>query len=115
MSSLSPIFIIARLTLREVVRRRLLWSLAGLTVIIVVLTWWGFGRIADASPVTGPIEMIAGHSDAGLHVCLRPGHDRRVCRLAGHRARHRKWAAAGHAGPTDSPERKYLCRWNSED
>jgi ABC-type transport system involved in multi-copper enzyme maturation permease subunit len=58
MSSLSPIFIIARLTLREVVRRRLLWSLAGLTVIIVVLTWWGFGRIADASPVTGPIEML---------------------------------------------------------
>lgn len=58
MSTVGSVFIIARLTLREVVRRRLLWSLVGLTVTIVVLTWWGFGRIADASPVTGPVEML---------------------------------------------------------
>jgi ABC-type transport system involved in multi-copper enzyme maturation permease subunit len=57
-NSVRSVFIIARLTLREVVRRRLLWSLVGLTVIIVALTWWGFGRIADASPVTGPVEML---------------------------------------------------------
>ncbi len=59
MSSLDSIVIIARLTLREAFRRRLLWALAGLTVLIIVLTWWGFSRIAEVSPVTGPVEMLA--------------------------------------------------------
>jgi ABC-type transport system involved in multi-copper enzyme maturation permease subunit len=58
-SSLDSIVIIARLTLREAFRRRLLWALAGLTVLIIVLTWWGFSRIAEVSPVTGPVEMLA--------------------------------------------------------
>ena len=58
MSGIASIFIIARLTLREAVRRRLLWALFGLTVLIVVLTWWGFGRIADASPITGPVQVL---------------------------------------------------------
>lgn len=56
--SIKPILIITRLTLREAVRRRLLWALAGLTVLIVVLTFWGFSRIAEASPVTGAIQML---------------------------------------------------------
>jgi len=56
--SAASIAIIARLSLREAVRRRLLWALAGLTVVIVALTWWGFSRIADASPITGPVEML---------------------------------------------------------
>ncbi|HEU6439168.1 MAG TPA: ABC transporter permease [Terriglobales bacterium] len=58
MSGIAAIAIIARLTLREAVRRKLLWSLAGLTIAIAVLTAWGFSRLADASPVTGPIEMV---------------------------------------------------------
>ncbi len=58
MSSIAAVAIIARLTLREAVRRKLLWSLAGLTIAIAVLTAWGFSRLADASPVTGPIEMV---------------------------------------------------------
>ncbi len=57
--SVSSILIIARLTLREAFRRRLLWALVGLTVLIVGLTWWGFSRIAEVSPVTGPVEMLA--------------------------------------------------------
>jgi len=57
-SGIAAIAIIARLTLREAVRRKLLWSLAGLTIAIAVLTAWGFSRLADASPVTGPIEMV---------------------------------------------------------
>jgi len=57
-SSIAAIAIIARLTLREAVRRKLLWSLAGLTIAIAVLTAWGFSRLADASPVTGPLEMV---------------------------------------------------------
>jgi ABC-type transport system involved in multi-copper enzyme maturation permease subunit len=58
-SSLASILIIARLTLREAVRRRLLWALAGLTVLIVGLTWWAFSRVAETSPVTGPLQMLA--------------------------------------------------------
>lgn len=58
MSRAVSVLIIARLTLREAMRRRLLWALVGLTVLIVALTWWGFTRIADVSPVTGPTEML---------------------------------------------------------
>ena len=59
MSTVEPVLIIARLTLREAVRRRLLWALAGLTALIVVLTWWGFSRISEASPITGPVQELA--------------------------------------------------------
>ena len=58
MSSLESVLIIARLTLREAFRRRLLWVLVGLTAVIVALTWWGFGRIAEASPITGPVQIL---------------------------------------------------------
>ncbi|HEX7497491.1 MAG TPA: ABC transporter permease [Candidatus Limnocylindrales bacterium] len=58
MSGLGAISIIARLTLREAFRRRLLWVLVGLTALIVVLTWWGFGRIAESSPITGPVQIL---------------------------------------------------------
>lgn len=58
MSGIRPILIIARLTLSEVGRRRLLWALVALTVAITLLTAWGFSRLAEASPVTGPIEML---------------------------------------------------------
>jgi len=50
--------IIARLTLREAFRRRLLWVLVGLTALIVGSTWWAFSRLAEASPVTGSIEIL---------------------------------------------------------
>ena len=58
MSGLGGVSIIARLTLREAFRRRLLWVLVGLTALIVVLTWWGFGRIAESSPITGPVQIL---------------------------------------------------------
>jgi ABC-type transport system involved in multi-copper enzyme maturation permease subunit len=57
-SGLGAIATIARLTLREAFRRRLLWVLVGLTALIVVLTWWGFGRIAESSPITGPVQIL---------------------------------------------------------
>jgi ABC-type transport system involved in multi-copper enzyme maturation permease subunit len=57
-SMFTPISIVARLTLRESFRRRLLWVLAGLTVLIVVLTFWAFSRIAEASPITGPVQIL---------------------------------------------------------
>jgi ABC-type transport system involved in multi-copper enzyme maturation permease subunit len=58
MRAFGAIPIIARLTLREAFRRRLLWVLVGLTALIVVLTWWGFGRIAESSPITGPVQIL---------------------------------------------------------
>ena len=58
MRSLATILIIARLTLREAVRRRVLWALVGLTVVIVVLTAWGFSRLAEATPITGPTQTL---------------------------------------------------------
>lgn len=57
--SVSPILVIARLTLREALRRRLLWALLGLTVLIAGATAWGFSKVAEASPVTGPLEQLA--------------------------------------------------------
>jgi ABC-type transport system involved in multi-copper enzyme maturation permease subunit len=57
-SSIASIAILARLTLREALRRRLLWALVGLTALIVALTWWGFSRISDASPVSGPVQEL---------------------------------------------------------
>ena len=59
MSGLASILIVARLTLREALRRRLLWVLVALTVLIVVLTAWAFGRINEVSPIRGPVEMAA--------------------------------------------------------
>ena len=39
------------LTLREAVRRRLLWALVLFTIVLVALTAWGFGQIQSASPL----------------------------------------------------------------
>ncbi|HEX8939275.1 MAG TPA: ABC transporter permease [Candidatus Limnocylindrales bacterium] len=56
--SARAVLVIARLTLREAVRRRLLWALVGLTVVIVAVTGWGFQRIAELSPIKGPQELL---------------------------------------------------------
>jgi ABC-type transport system involved in multi-copper enzyme maturation permease subunit len=58
MNGIAPILIIARLTLREALRRRLLWALVGLTGLIVVLTLWGFSRLAEATPITGATQTL---------------------------------------------------------
>ena len=58
MSNLSAVLVIARLTVREAMRRRLLWALVGLTLVLVLLTWWAFGRLADTSPISGPVEQL---------------------------------------------------------
>jgi ABC-type transport system involved in multi-copper enzyme maturation permease subunit len=43
---------IARLSLLEAIRRRLLWALAGLTALLVVVTAWAFQRVLEASPLS---------------------------------------------------------------
>ncbi len=57
-TSLANVLSVARLTLREALRRRLLWALVGLTVAIVAITGWGFQRIAELSPIGGSQELL---------------------------------------------------------
>lgn len=64
MTALANVLVIARLTLLEALRRRILRALIVLTVVIVVLTGLGFGAIVDnarqrASP---EIEILAATS-----------------------------------------------------
>jgi len=44
---------IVRLTLLEALRRRLLWALLGLTVLVVVLTGWGVGLLVSNAAARG--------------------------------------------------------------
>ncbi len=48
---LAGIATIARLSLWEALRRRLLWALVGLTALLVVITAWAFARLLEASPL----------------------------------------------------------------
>ncbi len=48
------IWIVAGVTLREGVRRRLLPALAGLSVVAVLLTAWGYAQLPHLAPADGP-------------------------------------------------------------
>jgi ABC-type transport system involved in multi-copper enzyme maturation permease subunit len=54
---------IAALTLREASRRRVLWALAGLTVVLLLLSGWGFSRLAAETGFTtltsGQAHLVA--------------------------------------------------------
>ena len=52
MSSVRTVLTIAALTLREAVRRRVVLALAGLTLVMLVFSGWGFSRLADESGLT---------------------------------------------------------------
>ena len=52
---MSPTLVIARLMLREVLRRRLILALLALTVLAIVLTAWGFSRIPSLTQRGVPI------------------------------------------------------------
>ena len=51
------VFVIAALTVREVVRRRILWVLLLLSVASVVLVGWGVDRLVSVSRVNGLDEL----------------------------------------------------------
>jgi len=53
------ILTIARLTILEASRRKLLIALAGLTVVVVVLTSWGFSRLPTMKNVTSAEVRLA--------------------------------------------------------
>jgi ABC-type transport system involved in multi-copper enzyme maturation permease subunit len=50
---------IAALTLREATRRRVLLAVAGLTVVLLALSSWGFSRLAQESLTTGEVRLTA--------------------------------------------------------
>jgi ABC-type transport system involved in multi-copper enzyme maturation permease subunit len=58
------VLIVARLTLLEALRRRLFWALAGLTILVVVLTGWGFALLtANARERAVPaLELVVAVS-----------------------------------------------------
>ena len=56
MTTASTVLTLARLTLREASRRRLLWALAGLTVTLLALSGWGFSRLAAALATLGDLD-----------------------------------------------------------
>ena len=56
---LAPLLIIARLTLREAARRRLLLAVAILTIIVVGLTGWGFSKLATVPDASGQLPSAA--------------------------------------------------------
>ncbi|HEY9286886.1 MAG TPA: ABC transporter permease subunit, partial [Candidatus Dormibacteraeota bacterium] len=60
---------IARLTILEASRRKLLLALAGLTVVVIVLTSWGFSRLPTMKDVT-PAEVRLAASQLTILVAF---------------------------------------------
>ena len=59
MTTARTVLTIAALTLREAARRRVLLAVAGLTVVLLVLSAWGFSRLAAESLTTGEARVTA--------------------------------------------------------
>ncbi len=58
MSSIRAVLIVARLTLREAMRRRLLWALMLLTVGLVAVTSWLFMRAAELTTIQAGLQQL---------------------------------------------------------
>ena len=63
MTTTRTVLTIAGLTLREALRRRVVLALIGLTVVLLLLSWWGFSRLAadvgEATLTSGETRLIA--------------------------------------------------------
>jgi ABC-type transport system involved in multi-copper enzyme maturation permease subunit len=51
------VIVIARLTVRELVRRRVVWVLAALTIVSVTLVAWGLDRLVSLARADGAAEL----------------------------------------------------------
>jgi ABC-type transport system involved in multi-copper enzyme maturation permease subunit len=66
-TSVRTVATIAALTLREASRRRAVLALASLTVVLLVLSWWGFSRLAAAS---GDARLTSGEARLTASIVL---------------------------------------------
>ncbi len=66
---MNRVLTIARLTILEASRRKLLLALAGLTVVVIVLTSWGFSRLPTMKDVT-PAEVRLAASQLTILVAF---------------------------------------------
>lgn len=66
---MNRVFTIARLTILEASRRKLLLALAGLTLVVIVLTSWGFSRLPTMKDVT-PAEVRLAASQLTILVAF---------------------------------------------
>jgi ABC-type transport system involved in multi-copper enzyme maturation permease subunit len=66
------VIVIARLTVRELVRRRVVWVLAGLTILSVALVAWGLDRLVSLarSNGTGELEIRIGVSQVLIMIAF---------------------------------------------
>ena len=67
MTSVRTVFTIAGLTLREASRRRVLLALAGLTLVLLLLSGWGFSRLAAE---TGDTTLTSGEARLTASILL---------------------------------------------
>jgi ABC-type transport system involved in multi-copper enzyme maturation permease subunit len=67
MTSVRTVATIAALTLREASRRRAVLALASLTVVLLVLSWWGFSRLAA---VSGDARLTSGEARLTASIVL---------------------------------------------
>ena len=111
--------VIARLTVKELVRRRVVWVLAILTVVSVALVGWGLDRLVTLAPrerlgrARDPDRRLAGADPDRLHVQLRAGDDGRLRRRPGDRRRPRERRRLRHprpAAPARRPAARSLAR-----
>jgi ABC-type transport system involved in multi-copper enzyme maturation permease subunit len=66
-TSVRTVATIAALTLREASRRRAVLALAALTVVLLVLSWWGFSRLAA---VSGSARLTSGEARLTASIVL---------------------------------------------
>lgn len=59
MSRVGTVTTIAALTLREASRRRVLFALGALTVLLLALSWWGFSRVAGTEMTSGELRLTS--------------------------------------------------------
>jgi ABC-type transport system involved in multi-copper enzyme maturation permease subunit len=59
MNEVRTVATIAALTLREATRRRVVFAIAGLTVLLLLLSAWGFSQLADENMTSGQTRLTA--------------------------------------------------------
>ena len=75
MTDFRAVWIVARLTLREAMRRRMLLALFGLSAIAVLLTAWGYSQLHNLPGVRNgnvpvdQVQVVASHQEVDGAPC----------------------------------------------